>query len=121
MVPVLRKPNVFCHRGEGVGRCTVKASLSENGQSAHCGEDDENPEEHAVHYHGNILPVFLQLEGDRRGGWNGGKERKIEIERESIYRGVSEKNEDTVSTYGFIVLLGLKSLGNVCDSFDSRL
>lgn len=51
---------------EGVSRCAVKASLGKNDQSAHSGEDDKEHEEHAVHDHGDILPVLLQLERD---GW----------------------------------------------------
>lgn len=62
---MLQKPTIGGHR-KGVSRCTVKASLGENGQSAHSGEDDKEHEKHAVHDHGDILPVLLQLEGDGR-------------------------------------------------------
>lgn len=61
----LQNPRVRGH-GEGVSRCTVKASLSENSQSAHSGEDDKEHEEHTVNDHGDILPVLLQLEEDGR-------------------------------------------------------
>ena len=44
----------------------VEAGISEDGQGAHSGEDYEDPEEHAVHHHGHILPVLPQLDGDRR-------------------------------------------------------
>lgn len=39
----------------------IEASISKDGQSAHSGEDDEDPEEHPVHYHCHILPIFFQL------------------------------------------------------------
>lgn len=40
----------------------VEAGIGEDGQGAHGGEDDEDPEEHAVHHHGHVLPVLLQLQ-----------------------------------------------------------
>lgn len=40
----------------------VEAGICEDGQGAHGGEDDEDPEEHAVHHHGHVLPVLLQLD-----------------------------------------------------------
>lgn len=76
---VLRKPHVLLGHGEGVSRCTVKASLGENGQSAHSGEDDKDHEEHAVHDHGDILPVLLQLEGDGRADETAGRRGKEKI------------------------------------------
>lgn len=57
---------------EGVGGGVVEAGISEDRQGAHSGEDDEKPEEHAVHNHGHILPVLLQLDQD---GWKGGCEK----------------------------------------------
>lgn len=53
-------------RFEGVSGCVVEAGIGEDGQGAHSGEDDEDPEEHAVHHHGHVLPVLLQLDED---GW----------------------------------------------------
>lgn len=44
----------------------VEAGISKDGQCAHGGEHDKDPEEHAVYHHGNVLPVLLQLAGD---GW----------------------------------------------------
>lgn len=73
---VLQKPHVLWDHGEGVSRCTVKASLGENGQSAHSGEDDKERKEHAVHDHGDILPVLLQLEGDGRADETAGRRGK---------------------------------------------
>lgn len=58
---------------EGVSGSVVEAGISKDGQGAHSGEDNKDPEEHTVHYHGNILPVLLQL--DMVGGRdNRGKE-----------------------------------------------
>lgn len=42
----------------------MEASISKDGQGSHSGEDDEDPEEHAVHHHGYILPVLSQLDTD---------------------------------------------------------
>lgn len=47
---------------ERVGGRAVEAGLDEDGQGSHGGEDDEDPEEHAVHHHGHVLPVLLQLD-----------------------------------------------------------
>lgn len=46
---------------EGVRRGMVEASIGEDGQRAHSGENDENPQEHPVHHHCHILPIFFQL------------------------------------------------------------
>lgn len=51
---------------EGIGGCVVEAGIGEDGQGAHGGEDDEDPEKHAVHHHGHVLPVLLQLYEDGR-------------------------------------------------------
>lgn len=102
---VLQKPDVL-RGGEGVSRCTVKASLGENGQSAHSGEDDKEHEEHAVHDHGDILPVLLQLEGDGRARETAGRRGKVRVAKEIV---------DKKSTYGFVVFLSLQGLGDVCD------
>jgi len=61
----------------------VEASVSEDGQGAHGGEDDEDPEEHAVHHHGHVLPVLFQL--DQSSGWMGagGMERKQGVQKPS--------------------------------------
>lgn len=48
-------------RFERVGRCVVEAGIGEDSQGAHSGEDNKDPEEHAVHHHGNVLPVLFQL------------------------------------------------------------
>lgn len=48
----------------------VEAGIGEDGQGAHGGEDYEDPEEHAVHHHGHVLPVLLQLDED---GWMKGR------------------------------------------------
>lgn len=63
---VLKRRQALRGHGEGVVRCTIKACQGKNGQSAHSGKDDKDHEEHAVHHHGDILPVLLQLEGDGR-------------------------------------------------------
>lgn len=39
----------------------VEAGVGEDGQGAHGSDDDKDPQEHAVHHHGNVLPVLLQL------------------------------------------------------------
>lgn len=46
---------------EGVRRCDVETSIDEDSQGAHSSEDNEDPEEHAVHHHGHVLPVLFQL------------------------------------------------------------
>lgn len=46
---------------ERVSRRVVEAGVGKDGQRAHGGEDDEDPEEHAVHHHGHVLPVLSQL------------------------------------------------------------
>lgn len=65
-------------RFEGVGWCVVEAGIGKDGQGAHGSNDDKDPEEHAVHHHGNVLPVLLQLAEDRwikgRTETGGGKE-----------------------------------------------
>lgn len=43
----------------------IETGVGKNGQSAHSGEDDEDPEEHAVHHHGHKLPVLFQLSTER--------------------------------------------------------
>lgn len=48
----------------------IEAGIGEDGQGTHGGEDDKDPEEHAVHHHGHILPVFLQL---AEGRWMNGR------------------------------------------------
>lgn len=48
----------------------VEAGVGKDGQGAHSGEDDKDPEEHAVHHHGYVLPVLLQLAEDR---WMNGR------------------------------------------------
>lgn len=40
----------------------VEAGISKDGQGSHSGEDDEDPEEHAIHHHSHVLPVLLQLD-----------------------------------------------------------
>lgn len=52
-------------RFKGVGWCVVEAGVGKDGQCAHGGENDKDPQEHAVHHHGNVLPVLLQLPGGR--------------------------------------------------------
>lgn len=59
----------------------VEAGVGKDGQGAHGGEDDKDPQEHAVHHHGNVLPVLLQLRrtGGQQGAQREGKsEMKIE-------------------------------------------
>lgn len=46
---------------ERVSGCVVEAGVGKDSQGAHSGEDNEDPEEHAVHHHGHILPVLSQL------------------------------------------------------------
>lgn len=47
----------------------VEAGIGKDGQGAHGSDDDKDPQEHAVHHHGNVLPVLLQLvEIDARKG-----------------------------------------------------
>lgn len=48
---------------EGVGGRVVETGVGEDGQGADGGEDDEDPEEHAVHHHGYVLPVLSELDG----------------------------------------------------------
>jgi hypothetical protein len=42
----------------------VEAGVGEDAQGSHSSEDHKDPQEHAIHYHGYILPVLLQLEGE---------------------------------------------------------
>lgn len=51
----------------------VEAGVGKDGQGAHGGENDKDPKEHAVHHHGNVLPVLLQLVED---GWTEGRTGK---------------------------------------------
>lgn len=46
---------------EGILGRLVEAGVGKDGQRAHGGEYDKDPEEHAVHHHGNVLPVLFQL------------------------------------------------------------
>lgn len=57
----------------------VEAGISKDGQGAHGGEDDKYPKEHAVHHHGHVLPVLLQL---AEGRWMNGRTNWTEGERE---------------------------------------
>lgn len=51
----------------------VEAGVGKDGQGAHGGENDKDPQEHAVHHHGNVLPVLPQLAED---GWTEGRTGK---------------------------------------------
>ena len=110
---------------EGVGGCVIRAGIGEDGQGAHSGEDDEDPEEHAVHHHGYVLPVLPQLCED---GWEKiikGREAKRADFRNQMYIKKQEwlkrkkwKRTTTESdrwTYCFVVLLSLQGLSDVRD------
>lgn len=59
-----RKSNCSSGPFKRVGGRVVETGIGKDGQGSHSGEDHEDPEEHPVHYHGNILPVLLQLQAD---------------------------------------------------------
>lgn len=48
-----------------------------------------------------------------------GRRGNLKLKRKSFIELFQKRIK--ISTYGFIVLLSLKSLGDVCDSFDSGL
>lgn len=48
-----------------------------------------------------------------------GRRGKLKLKRKALLELLQKRMN--LSTYGFIVLLGLQSLGDVCDSFHSRL
>lgn len=48
-----------------------------------------------------------------------GKRGQLKLRRKAFIELFQKRMK--ISTYGFIVLLGLQSLSDVCDSFDSRL
>lgn len=50
---------IFSWGFKRVGGRVVEAGVGKDGQGAHGGEDDEDPQEHAVHHHGHVLPVLL--------------------------------------------------------------
>lgn len=54
----------------------VEAGVGKDGQGAHGGENDKDPQEHAVHHHGNVLPVLPQLAEDGWTKWRPGKGRE---------------------------------------------
>lgn len=60
----------------------VEAGIGKDGQCAHGGEYDEDPEEHAVDHHGNVLPILLQLAADWWMKRKGKMDRWGEIEEE---------------------------------------
>ena len=62
-----------CSGLEGVGGCEAGAGVDENAKGSDGGEDHKDPQEHAVHHHGYILPVLPQLgRGAGAGGGGGG-------------------------------------------------
>lgn len=46
---------------KGVGRGQVVRGVQKDDKGPDAREDDESPQEEAVHYHGHKLPVLLQL------------------------------------------------------------
>lgn len=62
----------------------VEAGVCKDGQGAHSGEDNEDPEEHAVHHHGHVLPVLLQLDED---GWMDERKRRGRRRRREVNEG----------------------------------
>lgn len=62
----------------------VEAGIGKDGQGSHRGEDDKDPQEHAVDHHGHILPVLFQLDETRERGRMDGREGKDKIKKKSI-------------------------------------
>lgn len=66
-------------RFKRVSWCVVEAGVGKDGQGAHGGENDKDPQEHAVNHHGNVLPVLLQLQRTDRPKGGQGRESKESV------------------------------------------
>lgn len=62
---------------------------------------------------------FFSWKGTEGADETVGRRGKLKLKRKAFIELLQKRIN--LSTYGFIVLLGLQSLGDVCDSFHSRL